>query len=160
MMAKLGQFLRRVLEQSDVPQVTLEQELQFTALYLEIEQIRFADRLTLDYQLDPQALPGLVPSLLLQPLVENAVRHGIALTTGGGTIRIQAEQRAGRLLLAVQDDGPGVPHPVGEARGVGLRNSEERLRTHYGATGYALSIHSAPARGFTVRLDLPFTTAL
>ena len=158
MMAKLGQFLRRVLDHSDVQQVTLAQEIQFTALYLEIEQIRFCDRLTLDYQLDPKALPGLVPSLLLQPLVENAVRHGLAPSAGGGTIRIQAAQRGGRLLLTVQDNGPGAATAAPSARGVGLRNSEARLRTLYGAAGYALTIQTAPAQGFTVHLDLPFMT--
>ncbi|UOQ76572.1 histidine kinase [Hymenobacter sp. 5516J-16] len=156
MMGKLGQFLRVVLDHSDAQQVTLEQELQFTALYLEIEQIRFSDRLRLCYEVDSQARPALVPSLLLQPLVENAVRHGIARNPDGGTVCLRAARQGDRLQLAVYDDGPGAPGPDG-AWGIGLRNTEERLRTLYGARA-ALRIDTAPAQGFTVWLDLPFST--
>lgn len=157
MMGKLGQFLRLVLDQSDTQQVPLAQEIEFIKLYLEIEHIRFPDRLTLRYDLDPAALSALVPSLLLQPLVENAIRHGIAHTADGGTIHIQATRQASRLLLAVQDNGPGL-RDAATGRGIGLRNSEDRLRTLYGAH-YALSIHTAPTQGYTVRLDLPFVLA-
>jgi signal transduction histidine kinase len=157
MMGKLGQFLRLVLEQTEAQQVTLAQEIEFVRLYLEIEQIRFSDRLTLRYDLDPAALSALVPSLLLQPLVENAVRHGIAHTAEGGMIRIQATRQDSRLVLAVQDNGPGL-HEAGTGRGIGLRNSEDRLRTLYGSH-YALTIHTAPAQGYAVHLDLPFVVA-
>jgi signal transduction histidine kinase len=158
MMGKLGQFLRLVLDHGDVQQVTLAREVEFTALYLEIEQIRFSDRLTLCYEVEPAALPGLVPSLLLQPLVENAVRHGIARADAGGTVCLRARRRDNRLLLEVHDDGPGAntPDPVW---GIGLRNCEERLRALYGAHA-TLTLETEPTQGFTVRLELPFTTEL
>ncbi|WP_375434363.1 sensor histidine kinase [uncultured Hymenobacter sp.] len=157
MTSKLGQFLRLVLDQPEAQQVTLAQEIRFASLYLEIEQIRFPDRLALRYELDPATLEAMVPSLLLQPLVENAVRHGIARAVEGGSICIQAQRRNGRLLLEVQDDGPGATESA-SVRGIGLRNSEDRLRTLYGSR-YTLSIHTAPAQGYTVRLDLPFVLA-
>ncbi|RAK62363.1 sensor histidine kinase [Hymenobacter edaphi] len=156
MMGKLGQFLRVVLDHSDAQQVTLEQELQFTALYLEIEQIRFSDRLTLCYEVDPETRPALVPSLLLQPLVENAVRHGIARNPDGGTVCLRATRQGERLQLGVYDDGPGAPGFDG-AWGIGLRNTEDRLRALHGA-GASLRIDTGAGQGFTVWLDLPFIT--
>ena len=158
MTGKLGQFLRLVLDHSDVQQVTLAREIEFTSLYLEIEQIRFCDRLTICHEVDPAALPALVPSLLLQPLVENAVRHGIARNDDGGTVCLRATRLDGRLLLEVHDDGPGANTPDA-VWGVGLRNCEERLRTLYGPRA-SLTLESAPTHGFTVRLALPFTTEL
>ncbi|WP_238388186.1 sensor histidine kinase [Hymenobacter sediminis] len=156
MMGKLGQFLRLVLEQGDVQQVALVREVEFTALYLELEQIRFSDRLTVCYEIEPAAQSALVPSLLLQPLVENAVRHGIARTDAGGTVCLRARRQADRLRLEVHDDGPGAltADPVW---GIGLRNCEERLRSLYGSSA-SLTLATAPTQGFTVRLDLPFTT--
>ncbi|RYF04588.1 MAG: histidine kinase [Deltaproteobacteria bacterium] len=152
MTAKLGAFLRTVLDNTDEQQVPLAQELRLTELYLEMEQIRFADRLTVTYQLDTLALPALVPNLLLQPLVENAVKHGLATTTASACIHIEAQREGQQLVLQVHDNGRGASS--GEARGVGLRNSEERLRTLYG-THYALAIRTAPEEGFTVRIELP-----
>ena len=152
MTAKLGAFLRTVLDNTDEQQVPLAQELRLTELYLEMEQIRFADRLTVTYQLDTLALPALVPNLLLQPLVENAVKHGLATAAEPGRIHIEAQRQGQQLVLQVHDNGRGAPSA--EARGMGLRNSEERLRTLYG-THYALAIRTAPEEGFTVRIELP-----
>ncbi|MBC6992215.1 sensor histidine kinase [Hymenobacter sp. BT491] len=153
MTAKLGAFLRLILDHTDEQQIPLAQELQFTGLYLDMEQIRFADRLAITYELDPAALPALVPNLLLQPLVENAVKHGLASATGAGAIHIQAERQGERLVLHVRDNGPGTDRTG--PRGIGLRNSEDRLRALYGAY-YALTIHTAPAQGFAVRIELPY----
>ncbi|TGD79899.1 sensor histidine kinase [Hymenobacter wooponensis] len=154
MTAKLGAFLRLVLDNTDKHQVTLAQELHFAELYLEMEQIRFSDRLTITYQLAPDTLPALVPNLLLQPLIENAVKHGLASDAETGTIHIQADRHDGVLVLEVRDNGRGTTHS--ESRGIGLRNSEERLHALYGSQ-YALSIRTAPEQGFAVRIELPFS---
>lgn len=154
MTAKLGEFLRLVLDNTDEHQVTLAQELHFAQLYLEMEQIRFSDRLSITYQLAPDTLPALVPNLLLQPLIENAVKHGLTAASGAGAIHIQADQQDGRLVLQVSDNGRGSDQA--NSRGIGLRNSEERLRALYGSR-YALAIHTAPQQGFAVRIELPFT---
>jgi two-component system LytT family sensor kinase len=157
MTAKLGEFLRLVLDNTDEHQVTLAQELHFAELYLEMEQLRFSDRLTITYQLAPDTLPALVPNLLLQPLIENAVKHGLAGDSEAGAIHIQADRHQERLVLQVRDNGRGADHQT-EARGIGLRNSEERLRALYGSH-FALAIDTAPQQGFAVRIELPFTPA-
>lgn len=153
MTAKLGEFLRLVLDNTDEHQVTLAQELHFAELYLEMEQIRFSDRLTVTYQLAPETLPALVPNLLLQPLIENAVKHGLAADSQAGAIHIQADRQQGRLVLQVRDNGRGTDQA--DFRGIGLRNSEDRLRTLYGSQ-FSLAIHTAPQQGFAVRIELPF----
>ncbi|SNR95591.1 sensor histidine kinase [Hymenobacter mucosus] len=152
MTAKLGEFLRLVLDNTDEHQVTLAQELHFAELYLEMEQIRFSDRLTITYQLAPDTLPALVPNLLLQPLIENAVKHGLTAEEGAA-IHIQADRQQGQLVLQVRDNGRGTAQA--DSRGVGLRNSEERLRALYGSR-CSLAIHTAPQQGYAVRIEFPF----
>jgi two-component system LytT family sensor kinase len=154
MTAKLGEFLRLVLDHTDSQQVPLAQELHFIELYLEMEQVRFSDRLAVTYQVSPAALPALIPHLLLQPLVENAVRHGLS-AGGQGRLHIQADRRDEQLVLEVRDSGPG-PTPAGP-RGVGLTNSEQRLRALYGDR-YVLALRPAPGQGTSVHLELPFLT--
>jgi anti-sigma regulatory factor (Ser/Thr protein kinase) len=154
MTAKLGEFLRMVLDHTEAQQVPLAHELRFIELYLEMEQVRFSDRLTVTYEVAPAALPALVPHLLLQPLVENAVRHGLS-AGGRGQLHIQAERRDEQLVLEVRDSGPG-PVPAGP-RGVGLTNSEQRLRALYGDR-YVLALRPAPGQGTAVHLELPFLT--
>ena len=154
MTAKLGEFLRLVLDHTEAQQVPLAHELHFIELYLEMEQVRFSDRLTVTYEVAPTALPALVPHLLLQPLVENAVRHGLS-AGGRGQLHIAAERRDERLVLEVRDSGPG-PAPAGP-RGVGLTNSEQRLRALYGDR-YVLALRPAPGQGTAVHLELPFLT--
>jgi len=114
--------------------VTLRQEIEALNLYLGIEQLRFGDRLRLEYEVDDAALPGLVPSLILQPLVENSLKYAIAPREEGGRLRIIAGLEDGQLKMAVADDGPGLPVGVslGEGRGVGFRNTRERLAALYG----------------------------
>ena len=152
--AKLGEFLRLVLDHTDAQQVPLAQELHFIELYLEMEQVRFAGRLAISVQVAPAAQLAVVPHLLLQPLVENAVRHGLS-APGVGSVHIGADRRGDRLLLEVRDSGPG-PYPA-TPRGVGLANTEQRLHALYGPH-YVLALDPAPGRGTVVRLELPFTT--
>ena len=154
MTAKLGEFLRMVLDHSEAQQVPLAHELRFIELYLEMEQLRFSDRLVVTYEVSPTALAALVPHLLLQPLVENAVRHGLS-AGGRGELHIQADRREGKLVLEVRDSGPG-PLPAGP-RGVGLTNSEQRLRALYGEH-FVLALRPAPGQGTAVHLELPFLT--
>ena len=154
MTAKLGEFLRMVLDHTESQQVLLSHELHFIELYLEMEQVRFSDRLTVTYQVSPAALPALIPHLLLQPLVENAVRHGLS-AAGLAQLHIQADRQGGQLVLEVRDSGPG-PTPAGP-RGVGLTNSEQRLRALYGER-YVLDLRPAPGQGTIVHLELPFLT--
>ena len=156
MLAQLSQFLRLVLEGTDEQEVTLEQELYLTRLYLEIEQTRFSDRLAVCYDIAPNTQSALLPALLLQPVVENAVRHGIAPRAGVGELAVRAEKQGDRLLLQVRDNGQGAADTA--ARGIGLRNLESRLATLYGQH-YALAVDSAPECGYCLRLSIPFRQA-
>jgi two-component system LytT family sensor kinase len=153
MLAKLSEFLRLVLDSPEAQEVTLEQELHLTRLYLEIEQIRFPDRLAVQYDIAPEALQAQLPTLLLQPVVENAVRHGLAPRAGAGCLALSAHRQADRLLVQVQDDGLGASQPF--RRGIGLRNLEERLTALYG-DDYVLKIDTAPGAGFGLHVSIPF----
>ena len=154
MTAKLGEFLRLVLNHTDSQQVSLAQEMHFVELYLDMEQVRFSDRLAITYAVAPAALPALVPHLLLQPLVENAVRHGLS-AGGRGHLHTQTDRFSEHLVVEVRDSGP-CPDPAG-TRGVGLGNSEQRLRALHGDR-YALSLRPLPGRGAVGRIELPFLT--
>jgi signal transduction histidine kinase len=156
MLAQLSQFLRLVLDGSDTQEVTLAQELHLTRLYLEIEQTRFPDRLAVAYHIGPGTEAAILPALLLQPVVENAVRHGLAPQAGVGELAISARHEADRLIVQVQDNGRGAAATA--VRGIGLRNLESRLATRYG-TDYAVSVETAPGRGYCLRLSLPFQAA-
>jgi two-component system LytT family sensor kinase len=156
MLAQLSQFLRLVLDGSDTQEVTLAQELHLTRLYLEIEQTRFPDRLAVAYHIAPGTEAAILPALLLQPVVENAVRHGLAPQAGVGELAISAQQEADRLIVQVQDNGRGTDDTA--VRGIGLRNLESRLATRYGAD-YAVSVETAPGQGYCLRLSLPFLAA-
>jgi LytS/YehU family sensor histidine kinase len=132
--SRLSEFLRYTLDQDPMKKVTLRQELDALNLYLGIEKLRFGDRLRLEFDVDERAESALVPSLLLQPLVENAMKYAIAPREQGGSVTIIAGIENGRLRLAVVDDGPGLPVASAGAniRGVGLRNTRERLKVLYG----------------------------
>ncbi len=135
--------------------VTLRQELDALNLYLGIEKLRFGDRLRLEFDVDERAESALVPSLLLQPLVENAMKYAIAPREQGGAVTVIAGIEGGALRLAVVDDGPGLPPAVANAngRGVGLRNTRERLKVLYGD---AHSVEVADASpGLSVEMRLP-----
>jgi two-component system, LytTR family, sensor kinase len=159
MVARLGDLLRIALEHEETQEVTLREELAFLEPYLEIEQARLEDRLTVVMRIAPETLDARVPHLVLQPLVENAIRHGIAPRIGPGRVEISATGGADdRLLhLEVRDDGPGVERDNrGRTRkGVGLANIRSRLEQLYdGAHHFELENH--PQGGVVVRISLPF----
>ena len=146
MLELLGDLLRQVLAADRQNEVPLSTEVAFLGQYLAIEQIRFADRLRVTWAIDDSVRGALVPIFVLQPLVENAVRHGVMPRAEGGRITIAARARGDRLELIVEDDGIGMRE--GQAEGVGLSNTRERLRTLYG-DGSSLAIR-APASGGTL----------
>lgn len=156
MIARLSELLRLALDNAGAQEVPLEQELAFLERYLAIEQIRFQDRLTVALHIDPETLGARVPNLVLQPLVENALRHGIAPRPGPGHVEIRARREAGRVHLCVRDDGPGLPPGDGRPpEGVGLTNTRARLRRLYG-DDHRFELVSPPAGGLEVHLSLPY----
>ncbi|HXG65679.1 MAG TPA: histidine kinase, partial [Blastocatellia bacterium] len=156
MIARLGDFLRLTLENSGAQEVSLREEIDFLKCYLEIERIRFQDRLTVSLDIEPATLDARLPNLILQPIVENAIRHGIAPRSGPGFIGITARHQDGLLQVQVRDNGPGLP-PSGRIsrEGVGLANTQERLRQLYGAS-YRLDLENAPQGGLMVTLEIPY----
>ena len=154
MVLALSDLLRTILERSTVAAVTLEEELAVLRTYLEIQRVRFQDRLTISLDCTPEALRAAVPSLLLQPLVENSIRHGIESRRGAGHIAVSAVRQGSDLLLRVSDDGPGLAPQIVE--GVGLGNTRERLRQLYG-DAHELTMRST-AHGADVELRIPFAT--
>jgi len=132
-----GELLRYVLDESGTLDVTLEEELRFVRRYLDIEGVRLGERLKVSIDVAPGAERAIVPNLLLQPLVENAVKHAIVVRPEGGTIRVGADRRGRMLRVEVADDGPGLPDgfDVARARGIGLRNLRERLGVFYAGEG-------------------------
>jgi LytS/YehU family sensor histidine kinase len=163
MIARLSELLRLTLEGAGRQEVSLRQELDALERYLEIEQIRFQDRLKVHLAVEPETLDASVPNLVLQPIVENAVRHGIAPRSSAGRIEIRAERRDGMIELQVIDDGPGL-HPYGEGcpdefrEGIGLANTRARLRRLYGDE-HCIEIRNADEGGLVVKLAIPFRTA-
>ncbi|HEV7474477.1 MAG TPA: histidine kinase [Pyrinomonadaceae bacterium] len=133
MLELLSGVLRQVLQSERRQQVTLAEELQFIEKYLAIEQVRFPDRLAVQWSIEPTVRDALVPEFILQPLVENAVRHGVAKSSDAGIIEVAARESAGRLVLSVQDNGPGY-RPVSDS-GVGLANTRARLATLFSEAG-------------------------
>ncbi|HET6892750.1 MAG TPA: histidine kinase [Pyrinomonadaceae bacterium] len=161
MITRLGDFLRLTLENSGSQEVTLQQEMEFLSCYLEIERIRFQDRLMTRIDVAQQALDAKVPNLLLQPIVENAIRHGIAPRSTPGLIEIEAKQRNGTLRIQVRDNGPGLPtHRTSEnllKRGLGLANTETRLERLYGSE-HLFDLSNKPDGGLVVTMEIPFNT--
>jgi len=152
---KLGDLLRYALDDNMSGDVTLGDEWAFVRNYLALEKLRLGDRLDIDARLDAGALDELVPSFLLQPLVENAVRHGIAPRRSGGRLSISARREGDRLLVSVQDDGDGADaRDVETASGLGYRALRQRLAVRYGGRA-TMTLETARGRGFGVRLDLP-----
>ena len=151
---RLSAFLRHTLDQDPMKKVTLKQELEALDLYLGIEKLRFGPRLRLQLDIDPAALGTLVPSLLMQPLIENALKYAIAPSETGGTLHIGARVIGQRLLLHVADDGPGLSGgtSVAGGRGVGLRNTQERLAVLYGDRARFAHHNTRPG----LRIDIEF----
>ncbi|HYE87778.1 MAG TPA: histidine kinase [Vicinamibacterales bacterium] len=159
MVQRLSAFLRHSLDNDPMQRVTLRQELDAIALYLDIEKLRFAERLRLVLDVDDECNEALLPSLLLQPLIENAIKYAVAKRVEGGTLEIHARRDGATLEVRVADDGPGCgdegPRPAGEGHGVGLANTRERLRVLFGEHQ---SFHAGNREGggFEVVLRLPF----
>ena len=153
--SRLSEFLRYTLDQDPMKKVTLRQELDALNLYLGIEKLRFGDRLRLEFEVDERAESALVPSLLLQPLVENAMKYAIAPREQGGAVTVIAGIEGRKLRLAVVDDGPGLPPAMasGNGRGVGLRNTRERLKVLYGDPHSIEVADVSP--GLSVEMRLP-----
>jgi sensor histidine kinase YesM len=161
MITRLGDFLRLTLENSGAQEVTLKQEMEFLTCYLEIERIRFQNRLVTRMDLGELTLLAKVPNLILQPIVENAIRHGIAPRSSPGLIEIEAKQLNGTLRIQVRDNGPGLPeHRTDQnqfKKGLGLANTETRLKRLYGAD-HLFDLSNDPAGGLIVTLEIPFHT--
>lgn len=155
MTAGLGELLRWSLNENTEQEVTLEQELEFIRRYLALEQIRFSDRLRVEIEVPAELRLALVPNLILQPLVENAIRHGVAQSSSAGIVRIEARRANEWLELFVQDDGKGLPNDWELAPGVGLGNTRERLTQLYGERA-ELTLQNASPTGVVARLKIPY----
>lgn len=151
-LVKLSAILRRLLRGSE-DFVPLSREIEFIEDYLSLEMARFGpEKLRFEKRLDPRSLDVPVPAMLLQPIVENAVRHGLSPKVGGGAVKIESSCELGRLRIAILDDGLGYKKPMRE--GVGLRNARERLKTAYSENA-SIHIESEPGKGTSVIIDLP-----
>jgi two-component system LytT family sensor kinase len=161
MIARLGDLLRSTLENANKQEVPLKQELDFIRPYLEIEQARLGPRLTVQMAIEPNTMDAYVPNLLLQPLVENAIRHGIAPRSEPGRIDIQVKRNAEMLQVQVRDDGPGLAGgdqpPIKE--GVGLANTRARLQQLYGAD-HRFELANGLSQGLTVTVVIPFRESI
>ena len=156
MLLRLSELLRAGLATGSPHEVSLERELAFLERYLEIERIRFGDRLTVAVDVDQSVLGARVPNLILQPIVENAIKYGVAAVDRPSTVSIRAGKTGGELRLEVRDDGPGMPRDP--QRGVGLSNTEARLRQLYGSE-QKLELTSPPDGGVLVSISMPFRFA-
>jgi hypothetical protein len=156
----LSEFLRYTLDQDPMKKVTVAQEVEALNLYLNIETMRFGERLQLDYSIDDTASNVLMPSLLLQPLIENAIKYAVSPREQGGKIRIGGHVTGGMLQLEVADDGPGMIDAtrLTNGRGVGIRNTRERLQVLYGERGTVSVTNTEP--GLRVALTFPADRAV
>jgi len=157
MIARLSELLRHSLEGAGEAEVTLRKEVEFVDRYLEIMRIRFQGSLEVETEVEAGVMDALVPNLILQPLVENAVKHGVSRMKEGGLIRIRAFRDDGRVVLCVSDNGPGLSSAA-PREGVGVRNTRQRLEQLYG-TEQALTLRPAGGGGVEARVTLPFHTA-
>ena len=155
MLAGLSDFLRHTLERSSRHQVPLAEELEFVQRYLSIEKIRFGDRIQLDFDVPLDLYQAQVPSLILQPIVENAVKHGIAKRALGGTIRISAALDHGKIALTVSNDGPPLLPIEGSGSGIGNLNVRTRLKNLYG-DACEFTMRNGRAGDVEVAISLPY----
>jgi hypothetical protein len=155
MLAHLNAILKSTLQRSTPEKVPLSQELEIVENYLAIEQVRFADRLRIEVKVDPNALDGLVPCFLLQPIVENAIRHGIAQCESNGLVEASAKLDGRSLHLRVRDSGSGSCKGSQNGHGIGLTNTRERL-AHFYPEGYAMTAQPLAAGGFEVAISIPY----
>jgi hypothetical protein len=159
LIAGLGELLRFVLDDSRPAQIPLAEELRFVRRYLDVEKIRFGERLGVEVEVSPDAQLALVPTLILQPIVENAVHHGVAKRARVGRVAITATVRDGRLWITVRDNGPGPdPRRRAPSAGVGLRNTRERLGHHFGGD-CTLELTREQGDETAVTLGMPYIPA-
>jgi two-component system, LytTR family, sensor kinase len=154
----LSELLRFSLESHKTEEVTLKEELDFLEKYVEIQKTLMRDRLRVRLNVEPETLDASVPNMLLQPLVENAIKHGISPRAEGGKIEVYARRLDGKLYVEITDDGLGM-HEQQDGNGVGLVNTQERLKHLYGHA-HTFNLSSFPGRGVTIRISLPFREAV
>jgi len=155
MIARLSDLLRLTLANTGVQEVRLAEELDFLQRYLDIERLRFADRLEVRMEIAPETLDARTPYLILQPLVENAIRHGIAPRAAPGRVEVRAERQDSMLVLEVKDNGPGLSAKTKGKDGVGISSTRARLERLYGAA-HRFELKNAAEGGLVVRLVFPF----
>lgn len=161
MLTKLSKFLRYSLDHSPLDRVSLAHELETSQLYLDIEKVRFADRLQLSIDVESEIESALVPTMLLQPIIENSIKHGISKSESGGSIAISAKRAGSNLVITVTDDGPGLSEgdlesdALAFSNGVGVSNIRNRLNEIYGDR-HKLEFENAIPQGFTVKVVIPY----
>ena len=158
MIGQLSRFLRYSLDNDPMQKVPLDKELEAMKLYLDIEKTRFGDRLRLEYDVEPSTRPACIPSLLLQPLIENAIKYAVAISEDEGVISIAAHVVGGELCLEVSDNGPGLPAGTDKKtnlKGVGLANIRERLQTLYGKNQSCRFSNTQP-HGLKIEINIPY----
>lgn len=157
MISGLSDLLRYVLRQNEAQEISLRQELDFIERYLEIEQLRFQDRMKVRINVAAETLDAEVPNLILQPLVENAIRHGIAVRADAGLVEIRSWRSNDTLWIEVRDDGPGISDDlqITNGNGLGLKNTRARLKQIYGEV-YSVELQNAESSGAIARLGIPF----
>lgn len=158
MLTKLSSFLRYTLVNQPTQRISLDKELYALGLYLDIEKVRFQDRLTVEFDIDEKAKSALVPSLILQPLIENAIKYAVAPAIDGGTVTVCAKVEGSRLILTLKDSGPGVDdihHLVSQSgSGVGIANTRERLSQIYG-DDHEFRLENLEPTGFGITIQVP-----
>jgi len=160
MVTRLSNFLRYSLDNDPMQKIDLQKEVNALKLYLDIEKVRFEDRLELVFNIEDEAINGLIPSLLLQPLVENSIKYAVAISETGGCITVNAKKLADKLLIEVSDNGPGVELVEGEistSRGVGVRNTYNRLAELYG-DNHTFKLSNIEPHGLKIDIAIPFET--
>jgi two-component system LytT family sensor kinase len=157
MLAGLSDLLRHTLENAGKQEIPLREELDFLELYLDIQQMRFSDRLKVRMEVAPETLNARVPNLILQPLVENAIRHGIAVRVSSGLVAVSARRENGLLHLKVADDGPGLKRDwrLEDGVGIGLSNTRERLNQLYGRE-HRFEVRNREGGGVEATLLIPW----
>ena len=158
-LARLGELLRLSFQYVALEETTLREEVQFLELYVQIQQTRFGDRMSVRMDIDPQTLDAYVPSLVLQPLMENAIQHGISALPSGGVIELSSRLRGSDVYIHIRDNGPGVKGNGSRmGSGVGLANTRARIEQLYGPRG-RIHLQNRPEGGFEVTVAIPHKTA-
>lgn len=158
MISRLADLLRMTLANTGTQEVPLHQELKTLGCYLDIEQMRFADRLSVSMEIDEETKNAFVPNLILQPLVENAILHGVAKQRGPATIAIRSSRSNGSLTLQVEDSGPGIPRGSAIQEGIGMSNTRARLERLYGRD-FSFGIERTAGPGAIAQITMPYHTA-